>query len=132
MSGRLQSMLSNRAATAIREALGVDADPDLRATTDARFGDYQINGVLPLAKQLTSAALCASPSRSLSSLSGRCAARGQRIGRRSGGSRCAESTSPHTHTRTRHAHPHAVRTVRSEPCCADGQWRTVCGISLTW
>jgi len=52
VSGRLQSMLSNRAATAIREALGVDADPDLRATTDARFGDYQINGVLPLAKQL--------------------------------------------------------------------------------
>lgn len=52
MSGRLQSLLSQRAASAIREALDVDADPDVRETTDARFGDYQINGVLPLAKQL--------------------------------------------------------------------------------
>lgn len=52
MSGRLQSMLSQRAATAIKQALGVDADPDVRETTDARFGDYQINGVLPLAKRL--------------------------------------------------------------------------------
>lgn len=52
MSGRLQSMLSQFAATAIQAALGVDADPDVRETTDARFGDYQINGVLPLAKQL--------------------------------------------------------------------------------
>ena len=38
------------ARRAIKAALDLDADPDVRESTNARFGDYQINGVLPLAK----------------------------------------------------------------------------------
>jgi arginyl-tRNA synthetase len=34
------------------KAFDIRADPDVRETTDPRFGDYQINGVLPLAKTL--------------------------------------------------------------------------------
>lgn len=49
-SGRLVEFLGDLARDAIRRALDVDADPDVRETTDARFGDYQINGVLPLAR----------------------------------------------------------------------------------
>lgn len=52
MTRRLLDILGDAAAAAIHEALGVEADADLRPTNDPRFGDYQINGVLPLAKQL--------------------------------------------------------------------------------
>ena len=52
MSGRLLESLTAHAAEAIERALGVTADPDVRETGDPRFGDYQINGVLPLAKTL--------------------------------------------------------------------------------
>ncbi|MGM0578261.1 MAG: arginine--tRNA ligase [Myxococcota bacterium] len=52
MAGRLTQELSQAASRAIREALDVDADPDVRETNDPRFGDYQINGVLPLARVL--------------------------------------------------------------------------------
>lgn len=52
MTERLLDVLSTAAARAIHDGLGVDWSADLRATTDARFGDFQINGVLPLAKQL--------------------------------------------------------------------------------
>ena len=38
------------ARRAIKAALDLDADPDVRESTNPRFGDYQINGVLPLAK----------------------------------------------------------------------------------
>ena len=51
-SGRLLDRLTELATEAINTALGVVAEPDLRPTTDARFGDYQINGVLPLARTL--------------------------------------------------------------------------------
>lgn len=34
------------------KAFDIRADPDVRETTDPRFGDYQINGVLPLARTL--------------------------------------------------------------------------------
>lgn len=37
--------------TAIKTALGHDAPALLRATQDAKFGDLQVNGMLPLAKQ---------------------------------------------------------------------------------
>jgi len=53
--GRIQVALSALAAAAMRRAFP-DAegtlDPDLKPTADARFGDYQVNGVLPLAKRL--------------------------------------------------------------------------------
>lgn len=55
MNGRLKVLLSEYAAKAMQVGLGLEADavePDLRATSDPRFGDYQINGVLPLAKIL--------------------------------------------------------------------------------
>ncbi|MEW6279436.1 MAG: arginine--tRNA ligase, partial [Candidatus Eremiobacterota bacterium] len=52
MSGRVLQKLSANAREAFARALNVEADPDVRPTSDARFGDYQINGVLPLAKQL--------------------------------------------------------------------------------
>ena len=109
--------------TAVRPVRGAGlARPVEHALSTCITGTPAPCAPLPLAKQLTSAALCASPSRSLSSLSGRCAARGQRIGRRSGGSRCAESTSPHTHTHTPRTSPcrpnRPLRTVRSRgvPC----------------
>ncbi|MCB9733833.1 MAG: arginine--tRNA ligase [Deltaproteobacteria bacterium] len=52
-AGRLNQTLSEMAARAMREALGLESpNPELRPATDARFGDYQINGVLPLAKEL--------------------------------------------------------------------------------
>lgn len=49
---RLTQFLSQKARQAIKSALEVDAEPDLRPANDPKFGDYQINGVLPLAKQL--------------------------------------------------------------------------------
>jgi len=48
----LTRLLSERARAAISTALDTDAEPDVRECADARFGDYQINGVLPLAKVL--------------------------------------------------------------------------------
>jgi len=54
--GFVMEALAAHAARAMREALGADvvegATPDVRPTNDPRFGDYQINGVLPLAKRL--------------------------------------------------------------------------------
>ncbi|MCB9728982.1 MAG: arginine--tRNA ligase [Deltaproteobacteria bacterium] len=52
MSGRLVEELTRRAALAMREVFEVDADPEVRPTNDPRFGDYQINGVLPLARRI--------------------------------------------------------------------------------
>lgn len=40
------------ARDAIQAALGTDAEPVVRETNDTRFGHYQINGILPLAKTL--------------------------------------------------------------------------------
>jgi arginyl-tRNA synthetase len=49
---RIETFLDSLATEAIRDALGVEAPPLLRATQDPRHGDYQVNGVLPLAKRL--------------------------------------------------------------------------------
>jgi len=48
---RLEQELESWARAAMREALGSDAPAILRPTTDPKLGDYQINGVMPLAKQ---------------------------------------------------------------------------------
>ena len=45
-------ILSQRAAAAIKAATGLDAPPILKPSAEERFGDYQINGVMALAKQL--------------------------------------------------------------------------------
>ena len=50
MAGRLLTTLEDMARRAIKDALDLEADPDVRESTNARFGDYQVNGVLPLAK----------------------------------------------------------------------------------
>ena len=50
MDGRILKVLDIAARKAIADALGLDAEPDVRETQDGRFGDYQINGILPLAK----------------------------------------------------------------------------------
>ncbi len=52
MSGRLLAELEAVAARAIKTGLDVDAAPEVRETSDGRFGDYQVNGVLPLARVL--------------------------------------------------------------------------------
>lgn len=44
--------ISAIAEEAFRKAFGTDADPVVRETQDPRFGQYQINGVLPMAKRL--------------------------------------------------------------------------------
>ena len=49
---RIERWLEEVGRGAIGRALGAEAGAALRPTTDARHGDYQINGVLPLAKQL--------------------------------------------------------------------------------
>jgi arginyl-tRNA synthetase len=49
---RIESFLDGAASQAIKSALGVDAPAIVRPTQDAKHGDYQINGVLPLAKEL--------------------------------------------------------------------------------
>jgi arginyl-tRNA synthetase len=51
-SGRLVAELSLRVARSMKAAFEVEADPEVRPTNDPRFGDYQINGVLPLARRL--------------------------------------------------------------------------------
>ena len=48
---RLERLLEGLAKNALHAALGAEADPVLRATADAKHGDYQVNGVLPLAKR---------------------------------------------------------------------------------
>ncbi|MEE2962434.1 MAG: arginine--tRNA ligase [Myxococcota bacterium] len=49
---RLIPTLNDIARKAIKTALDLDAEPVVRETNDARFGHYQINGILPLAKTL--------------------------------------------------------------------------------
>ena len=51
-TGRLLATLEARVSRAIHDALGVEAPAQVRETTDPRFGDYQANGMLPLAKVL--------------------------------------------------------------------------------
>lgn len=50
----LESYLEDLAATALQDALSLDEKPAalLRPTQDPKFGDYQSNGVMPLAKKL--------------------------------------------------------------------------------
>jgi arginyl-tRNA synthetase len=49
---RIERFLDERVAEAIRSSLGLEAPPIVRPTSDPRHGDYQVNGVMPLAKQL--------------------------------------------------------------------------------
>jgi len=48
----LQSQLEQALRDAIRRALGVDADPLLSPATNPKFGDFQANAAMSLAKQL--------------------------------------------------------------------------------
>ena len=50
-SMRIERYLDALATQALRTVTGSDAPAVLRPTTDARHGDYQVNGVLPLAKK---------------------------------------------------------------------------------
>ncbi len=49
---RIERFLEGLGRAAIQKALGSDAPAALRPTSDPKHGDYQVNGVLPLAKQL--------------------------------------------------------------------------------
>jgi arginyl-tRNA synthetase len=49
---RIERFLDGLGRAAIQKALGETAPAVLRPTSDAKHGDYQVNGVLPLAKQL--------------------------------------------------------------------------------
>lgn len=49
---RIERFLDGIASSAIRDALGADAPAILRPTSDPKHGDYQVNGVMGLAKQL--------------------------------------------------------------------------------
>lgn len=49
---RIERFLDEVASSAIERALGQRAPAVLRPTTDPKHGDYQVNGVMPLAKQL--------------------------------------------------------------------------------
>ncbi|MDB4972935.1 MAG: Arginyl-tRNA synthetase, partial [Myxococcaceae bacterium] len=49
---RIERYLDGLGRTAISRALGVQSAAGVRATSDAKHGDYQINGVLPLSKSL--------------------------------------------------------------------------------
>lgn len=49
---RIDTYLSSIASQALHEVAGQAAPPLLKATQDARHGDYQVNGALPLAKAL--------------------------------------------------------------------------------
>ncbi|MDB4990582.1 MAG: Arginyl-tRNA synthetase, partial [Myxococcaceae bacterium] len=51
-SMRIERYLDGLGRAAITRALGVEASAALRATTDPKHGDYQLNGILPLSKQL--------------------------------------------------------------------------------
>ncbi len=48
---RIERLLDEVAASAIERALGVRTPAVLRPTSDPKHGDYQVNGVMPLAKQ---------------------------------------------------------------------------------
>ncbi len=48
---RIERFLDDVASTAIERALGTRAPAILRPTNDPKNGDYQVNGVMPLAKQ---------------------------------------------------------------------------------
>ncbi len=54
--GRVLGKLTQLAKLAMDKAFGEGTDapnnPEVRPTSDTRFGDYQVNGVLPLAKRL--------------------------------------------------------------------------------
>ena len=52
---RLERFLDELGSAALRDALGAEAPAVVRATADAKHGDFQLNGVLPLAKQLKKA-----------------------------------------------------------------------------
>ncbi len=47
---QLLKVLDQRAREGMKQALEIEADPVVR-TADERFGDYQINGIMPLAKK---------------------------------------------------------------------------------
>lgn len=49
---RIDTFLSSIAGQALEAVTGQAANPLLKATTDAKHGDYQVNGALPLAKAL--------------------------------------------------------------------------------
>jgi arginyl-tRNA synthetase len=49
---RIERFLDEVGREAIQAALGLSAPAVLRPTSDSKLGDYQINGLLPLAKQL--------------------------------------------------------------------------------
>lgn len=48
---RLERFLDGVAAAALKEALGLEAPALLKKAQDPRHGDYQVNGLLPLAKR---------------------------------------------------------------------------------
>jgi arginyl-tRNA synthetase len=49
---RIERFLDTLGRAAMARALGVEASAALRPTSDPKHGDYQLNGVLPLSKQL--------------------------------------------------------------------------------
>lgn len=49
---RIEKFFDDAARAAIQRALGEDAPALLKPTQDAKLGDYQINGAMPLAKKL--------------------------------------------------------------------------------
>jgi arginyl-tRNA synthetase len=49
---RIERFLDGLGRAAIERALGIEADAALRPTSDPKHGDYQLNGLLPLSKQL--------------------------------------------------------------------------------
>jgi arginyl-tRNA synthetase len=49
---RIERFLDGLGRAAMTRALGMEASAALRPTSDPKHGDYQLNGVLPLAKQL--------------------------------------------------------------------------------
>jgi len=51
---RIIEILSTRVRDAIKAATGLEADPLLRISADSRFGDYQANGIMAIAKQAKS------------------------------------------------------------------------------
>lgn len=52
---RIERHLDELSRKALFAAVGTDADPVVRATSDAKHGDFQMNGALPLAKALKKA-----------------------------------------------------------------------------
>ncbi|HEX5658181.1 MAG TPA: arginine--tRNA ligase [Polyangiales bacterium] len=49
---RIERFLDGLGRAAIARALGFEAEAALRPTSDPKHGDYQLNGILPLSKQL--------------------------------------------------------------------------------